>query len=186
MVTTYFKRFRMETRLPLVDRPAPPLPAGFRLLPWSSGLVKDHARVKYESFRHEIDASVFPCLGRKDGCALLMREITQRKDFLPAATWLAVREDEELKGWLPVGTIQGLRTGPELGAIQNIGIIPDFRGLGLGSVLIWHALFGFASAGCRQVSLEVTVQNSAAIRLYERLGFSRAETVFKVADVPYS
>ncbi|MFN9915238.1 MAG: GNAT family N-acetyltransferase, partial [Pirellulaceae bacterium] len=67
MVTTYFKRFRMETRLPLVDRPAPPLAPGFRLLPWSSGLVKDHARVKYESFRHEIDASVFPCLGRKDG-----------------------------------------------------------------------------------------------------------------------
>jgi ribosomal protein S18 acetylase RimI-like enzyme len=114
-----------------------------------------------------------------------MREITQRKDFLPAATWLAVREDEPGKHWLPVGTIQGLRTGPELGAIQNIGIIPDFRGLGLGSVLIWHALVGFASSGCRQVSLEVTVQNSAAIRLYERLGFSRAETVFKVADVPY-
>jgi ribosomal protein S18 acetylase RimI-like enzyme len=33
------------------------------------------------------------------------------------------------------------------------------------------------------VQLEVTVQNTGAVRLYERLGFKRVETLFKIAEV---
>lgn len=148
-------------------------------------MLRDHARVKFESFRNEIDANVFPCLARKDGCFQLMKDLAKRKDFVAEATWLAVRQQSNDR-WLPIGTIQGLRSDTFAGAIQNLGIIPEFRGIGLGSVLVWHSLAGFAKLGCRQVSLEVTVQNSAAIRLYERLGFQRVETVFKVAEVATS
>jgi ribosomal protein S18 acetylase RimI-like enzyme len=182
MVTTYFKRFRMESTLHCVDQPPPKLVEGVRLLPWSASVLRDHARVKFESFRNEIDASVFPCLARKDGCFQLMKDLAKRKDFVAEATWLAIHQQSEER-WLPVGTIQGLRCDKFEGAIQNLGIVPAFRGLGLGSVLLWHSLAGFAKLGCRQVSLEVTVQNSAAIRLYERLGFRRVETVFKIAEV---
>ena len=35
-------------------------------------------------------------------------------------------------------------------------------------------------------NLEVTVQNTAAIRLYERYGFKKVETLFKVAEVQYA
>ena len=183
MVTTYFKRFRMESTLQCVDQPPPPLAQGVRLLPWSASVLRDHARVKYESFRNEIDANVFPCLARKDGCFQLMKDLAKRNDFVAEATWLAVYQQSPSDRWLPIGTIQGLRSDPCSGAIQNLGIVPEYRGLGLGSALLWQSLFGFAQLGCRQVSLEVTVQNSAAIRLYERLGFQRVETVFKVAEV---
>ncbi len=52
-----------------------------------------------------------------------------------------------------VGTIQGLRTNADLGSIQNIGVVPDFRGKGVGRELIRRALVGFREVGCRFVKL---------------------------------
>ena len=49
--------------------------------------MEAHADVKYLSFRTEIDANVFPCLGDCDGCLRLMHEIRQKPGFLPEATW---------------------------------------------------------------------------------------------------
>jgi len=145
-----------------------------------------HAEAKWESFREEIDSQVFPCLADLDACRKLMQEIADRKDFVPSATWLVSRQSESSQVVLPVGTIQGLKASPREGAIQNIGVHPSYRGLGLGTALIEAALSGFRLAGCRKAHLEVTVQNPAAIRLYERLGFRRVETLFKIADVQYA
>ena len=52
-------------------------------------LLADHAEAKYQSFRDEIDADVFNCLGELDGCQRLMEEISLKDGFLPEATWLA-------------------------------------------------------------------------------------------------
>lgn len=185
MSLTYFKRYRMELRLDHY-RPISQLAKGFQLLAWSPRLLMDHAEVKFESFREEIDAHVFPCLGDLEGCRNLMREIAGRKDFVAPATWLLCRDAEFSTLVRPIGTIQGLRPSQREGSIQNIGVHPDFRGLGLGTVLIDAALRGFQLVGCKSVYLEVTVQNTAAIRLYERIGFRRVETLFKIADVQFA
>jgi [ribosomal protein S18]-alanine N-acetyltransferase len=185
MTVTYFKRFCMEVKLEDYSGHYPPA-AGFELVSWAPRHLADHAEVKYESFRDEIDAHIFPCLADLDGCRNLMREIVGRKDFVPAATWLICRQDHFSGQLRPVGTIQGLRSSAREGAIQNIGVLPQFRGLGLGSSLIDAALKGFGLIGCKSVYLEVTVQNSAAIRLYERMGFRKVETLFKIADVQYA
>ncbi|GIW98802.1 MAG: N-acetyltransferase [Pirellulaceae bacterium] len=188
MTLTYFKRYRMEIRL---DSIAPEflrschLPSGFELAPWDPTLLKDHAEVKYLSFSHEIDAHVFPCLGQRQGCRQLMEEISSRENFVPEATWLAYRR-AGFDSPQPCGTIQGLRASAKEGAIQNIGVHPQCRGLGIGRCLLVAALQGFAKVGCRYAHLEVTVQNVDAIRLYERCGFRRVETLFKVADVVYA
>jgi ribosomal protein S18 acetylase RimI-like enzyme len=176
----------MELRLDQ-DYRAPVIPpSGFRLHSWSPRLSLPHAQVKFLSFREEIDAHVFPCLGDLDGCVNLMREICSRNDFVPEATWLISKEIDSGAPLRAVGTIQGLRPGAREGAIQNIGVHPEFRDLGLGTLLIQSAINGFCQVGCRRVHLEVTAQNSAAIRLYERLGFRRVETLFKIAEVQYA
>jgi ribosomal protein S18 acetylase RimI-like enzyme len=190
MVATYFKRYRMELRLdrlPKQDLMDIQPPEGFQLLPWSPRHLNLHAEVKYQSFREEIDAHVFPCLADLDGCRHLMREISGRKDFLPPATWLVCRgESGGVRGIQSCGTIQGLLASPREGAIQNLGVHPECRDLGLGRLLLLASLEGFRQAGCRYVHLEVTVQNAAAIRLYERCGFRTVETLFKIADVQYA
>ncbi len=180
MESTYFKRFRMDADLSRA-RTRPPLPAGYRFVAWNEALVDIHARVKFRAFRDEIDADVFPCLGDLEGCRRLMREIRNKPGFLPHATWLVAcgRSPEDLQ-WC--GTIQGVADRGGCGLIQNIGIVPGHRGMGLGTCLIEQALEGFLRHGLRSASLEVTAENCRAVRLYQRLGFRRMRTLYKVVD----
>ncbi len=55
--------------------------------------------------------------------------------------------------------------------IDEIFVKKEFRGQGLGSLLIRHAIEATKSIGIRGVRLETTPTNAAALRLYERLGF---------------
>jgi len=178
--STYFKRFRMDADL-AACRPARPLPPGYRFVSWNEALLDVHARTKFRSFRSELDATVFPCLGDLEGCRRLMREIRGKPGFLPTATWLVVCNDQmgELE-WC--GTIQGVVDRFGVGSIQNIGVVPVQRGRGLGTCLIEQALAGFRGHGLRRASLEVTAGNSRAVRLYQRLGFRKAKTVYKMVD----
>jgi ribosomal protein S18 acetylase RimI-like enzyme len=184
MGLTYFKRYRMEIDLLGRDLSSTPIPAGYRLLAWDFSLLDIHAQVKYFSFRDEIDANVFPCFSELDGCRRLMNEIAHKPGFLPQATWLALYTGGERPEYC--GTIQGIRDRFGMGAIQNVGILSRHRGRGLGTALLFRALDGFRSAGIGRVHLEVTADNTGAIRLYHRLGFTTVKTVFKAAEVAYS
>jgi ribosomal protein S18 acetylase RimI-like enzyme len=42
---------------------------------------------------------------------------------------------------------------------------------------------GFRSVGLSRMHLEVTTDNTAALRLYERLGLRRTKVVYKAAEV---
>jgi GNAT superfamily N-acetyltransferase len=168
---SYFKRYKMEMELHSI--PLPRLPEEFTFAPWSCELLDIHAEVLFGSFHQEIDAQVFPSLGDRQGAFGLMLEMTRKRGFLPEATWL-------LQGPLgPCGTVQGLRERDGVGSIQNLGILPGWRGRGLGEALLLQALHGFRRVGLRRALLEVTAQNDAAIRLYRRLGFRRSKTLYK-------
>jgi mycothiol synthase len=187
MGLTYFKRYRMEIDLGK-SFPEPEVPSGYRVLAWDQRLLTPHAEAKYLSFRTEIDANVFPCLGDLEGCTRLMSEISRKEGFLPGATWLLAyagtnAEEQSEPVWNAVGTIQGIRDRLGLGAVQNLGIAPEHRGHGLGTILMLKALAGFQRAGLRRAFLEVTAQNDGAIRLYRRLGFNKARTIYKAVEV---
>lgn len=183
MPLQYFKRFRMEFDL-LQDAVVPPeLPPGYVWTPWQRGDEDRHALVKYHSFRDEIDATVFDCLGDYQGCFQLMKEIAQQPGFLPDATWLitAIGDDVDHVGE-DCGTIQGVAITETTGSIQNVGIKPDHRGLGLGRTLVLKSLAGFQAAGLKRVCLEVTAPNLSAVELYRRLGFTMTRTLFRHLD----
>ena len=156
---------------------APSLPSDYRLLPWHDDLCDVHAETKYLAFRDELDAEVFPCFSELEGCRRLMRSIVSRDGFQPKATWLAVcGRPGELEF---CGTIQGVRDPRGVGAVQNLGVVPEHRGLGLGEALMLQALAGFRRGRMRKAFLEVTADNGDAVRLYERIGFRRVRTVYK-------
>lgn len=178
MVLTYFKRFRMEMDLTRAAGQAPELPVGYVWLGWQPALLESHAQVKYESFRGELDASVFPCLSELQGCVRLMREIVAKDGFCPGATWLIAHQGETEQF---CGTIQGVidRDG---GTVQNLGVVPMHRGLGLGRALLTKAIEGFRRCGALRGRLEVTSQNTAAMNLYRSAGFRKARTVYKMRN----
>lgn len=173
--TSYFKRFRMEVDLH-DDLPRPPLPCGYRFVPWDPMLLETHADTLSRCFHDEIDGVVFPSLSNPTGCFYLMSEICRKAAFEPQATWLLCGPD----GYC--GTVQGVRERGAYGAIQNLGITAAHRGKGLGSALLMQALRGFWNSGLGRAYLEVTAQNDGAVRLYRRLGFRRKKTLYKALD----
>jgi GNAT superfamily N-acetyltransferase len=185
MGLTYFKRFRMEIDLRGRDFSPLRLSAGSYFIPWVPSLLEAHAEVKFHSFRAELDSNVFPCLGEYAGCVRLMEEIVSKPGFLPHATWLVAKNHADGSPHY-IGTVQGVVDRNGMGSIQNLGIVPEHRACGLGTALMQMALAGFQRAGLRRAFLEVTAQNSGAVRLYKRLGFSRARTVYKVCEIAYA
>lgn len=160
-----------------------PTPDGCQLLPWSSSLLDLHAQTKHNSFRDEIDVHVFPCFGELAGCRRLMRDISNKPGFMPEATWLAVYQEDDNADKQYCGTIQGIRQNSSIGSIQNLGIVEGHRDRGLGTCLLFQALDGFRRAGLERASLEVTAENTDAIRLYHRYGFEIVKTVYKAVEM---
>jgi [ribosomal protein S18]-alanine N-acetyltransferase len=58
--------------------------------------------------------------------------------------------------------------------INNVAVRPQCRGGGVGRVLLEFILRLGAGLGARRATLEVRQSNTAALKLYERLGFSVA------------
>lgn len=65
----------------------------------------------------------------------------------------------------------GLAVIGDEGDVQTIGVRRDRWGTGLGSVLLTELLDLALERGCRDVLLEVRVDNARAQALYERFGF---------------
>jgi GNAT superfamily N-acetyltransferase len=184
MPLTYFRRFRMEYHFGSAALPAPELPPGYVWIAWRPGLVERHAVVKYDSFQGEIDSTIFPCLASVRGCHRLMSDISRQDGFLPGVTWLIAWESGSGGLLADCATIQGMRQSATHGSIQNVGVVPEHRGAGLGKALVLRALAGFREARLSRVYLEVTAQNTRAVRLYRELGFRLARTMFKQVDAP--
>lgn len=179
---TYFRRFRMEIDLREAELPIPCLPEGYFWTAWNPNLVERHAETKYSSFTGELDSRVFPCLGDPTGCARLMQEIASQSSFLPEATWLISFQSFEDNLIHDVGTIQGLAHTSMVGAIQNVGVVPEHRSQGLGRALVIQCLHGFRHIGIPRVSLEVTADNQMAIHLYKTIGFRVVRTMYRNAE----
>ena len=58
--------------------------------------------------------------------------------------------------------------------IDNIAVLPAFRGFGLGRAVTCHLISRAAEENCSFITLEVRASNAAAIALYESCGFLRA------------
>ena len=64
------------------------------------------------------------------------------------------------------------QTGVREGWIEAIGVIPEWRGRGLGSALMVQSLNDFAALGFMRAALDVDTENpTGALQLYEKLGF---------------
>lgn len=58
--------------------------------------------------------------------------------------------------------------------INNLAVLPEYRGRGMGNALLGSVLSEGARLGARRATLEVRRSNERARRLYQRLGFSEA------------
>ena len=174
----YVKRYQMIFDFGKTSLEPAELPEDYFWIPWKTSLTDVHARTLYLSFQNELDALIFPTFNRFDSCLRLIRQCTSNLCFEPKATWLIAHRlpNDEVEY---CATIQGLRSGFSCGAIQNVAVIAAHRHQGLGRALVTKSLEGFHAAGCQQITLEATVENSPAIRLYSGIGFNVLRTTYK-------
>lgn len=82
----------------------------------------------------------------------------------PARHWSGVRAGERLVAWA------GITVGIEAD-IMTIGVLPEFRGRGIGSFLLADLVDAAQKAGSERIFLEVRASNETAQRLYTSAGF---------------
>ncbi|TCL59372.1 ribosomal protein S18 acetylase RimI-like enzyme [Kineothrix alysoides] len=59
--------------------------------------------------------------------------------------------------------------------ISSFGVLPEYQGLGAGSLLMQNVLQNATGQGIRKISLEVHKDNKKALRLYSSMGFKSME-----------
>ena len=100
----------------------------------------------------------------------------------PAGIFVAVhgsphaeREDGISRSEMPTKVVGYITTWQDreagIGHIPNIAIAPEFRGQGLGRLLIEHALAHFRASGLTHAKIETLAQNAVGNHLYRDLGF---------------
>ena len=171
----FVKRSQMVFDFTKTALALPQLPTGFWFENWSNTLIEPHADVLHRSFRDDTDGAVFTTFRQYNHCRRLIETLTDSPTFLPAATLLiAFGSPNNLFEY--AANIQGLKLSDDVGAIQNVAVLPEYRRRGLGRSLVLGALKGFWEAGVKRVTLEATTDNLPAVNLYLRLGF----TTFRV------
>lgn len=85
----------------------------------------------------------------------------------PAALFLAAVDDGTVVGYV------GAHCVLDEAAITNVAVDPARRRQGIAAALLRELATRAAARGVTRITLEVRVSNTAAIALYERLGFMR-------------
>ncbi|MBD3147804.1 mycothiol synthase [Microbispora bryophytorum] len=155
-----------QMRRPLSEPlPAAALPEGVRLRTFEPG--------RDEKAWLTLNALAFATHPEQGSWTPADLELRERESwFDPAGFFLAVR-GEALAGfhWTKV------HDGDEpIGEVYVVGVAPGERGTGLGRALTLAGLAHLRALGLAQVMLYVDEENTAAVRLYESLGFTRWNT----------
>lgn len=156
---------RMERSLS-GDLPAAGVPRGVRVATWSPELDEGARHVRNESFRDHwgsVPHSRESWTSTTSGSS----------NFRPESSFVALAGDQAV-GVLITHFFEArsAHRGDRQAMIQIIGTLKEWRGKGVASALIAHALAAFARQGYQSVALGVDAHNpTGAVSVYERAGF---------------
>ncbi|MEE1620598.1 mycothiol synthase [Zafaria sp. Z1313] len=113
--------------------------------------------------------------------SLTRRDLLARMDedwFDPAGFLLAVDAGDRILGfhWTKVHPAVASRTTGEhsaIGEVYVVGVVPQAQGTGLGKALTLAGIRHLQEQGLQAVMLYVDADNTAAVGLYRKLGFTR-------------
>ncbi|HVJ86486.1 MAG TPA: N-acetyltransferase [Caulifigura sp.] len=160
------------------------LPLEFGWEPWRPERTAAHSAVLYEGFRGGCDAEFMRALSTLEGCHDLIIGTSHHQYFVPEATWLAVHQAGGGVAGLPVCSIQVIGSLSRAARIQNLAVLPGYRGRGIARATLVRSLRNCRALGYDIAELEVTAINTPAVELYRSLGFTLRRAYLHEADGP--
>ena len=132
-------------------------------------VIRDYRPADFDRL-WEIDQVCFP-----QGIAYTQMDltgfVTRRKSITLVARYSAENDGNGIAGFAVAQPVRNV------GRILTLDVLPEARGFGLGSRLMQACEARLRNAGCKQVFLETSVKNDAAIGLYRKLGYDILRTL---------
>jgi mycothiol synthase len=159
----YILSFAEEVMRYDLSRPLPQVsvPAGISFLKWTPERAHDFFSVYAASFR---ERPGYPGWSEAEW----VKWTSDDPEFHPELSVLAVIQGQAL-GFVTNAAYEG--GNDKLGYIIQVGILPEWRGKGLGAALTIHSLEMWKETGAEAVYLHVNANNPGAIRVFRLTGF---------------
>jgi len=131
------------------------------------------------SIDRNIEQAFGPVAG-KDWRERKARDVTTDCEVQPEGVFVAETEDGEVAGYVTTRLDRFTR----IGRIPNLAVDEQFRGQGVGTQLIEHAVDWMREQGMAMAKIETLVQNERGQALYPRFGFQEvARQIHYVKDL---
>ena len=147
------------------------MPAGLALAPWAPQDYQPAAELIHSCYEGHTDAQINDQYRSLHGSLRFLHNIVRFPGcgvFEAGFSW--VLRDGSSRA--PLGLVLVSRVGDRVGHITQLCVSPQYRGRGLGKLLLERSAQSLLAAGFDAVTLTVTESNSDAVRLYERFGFT--------------
>ena len=170
---TAFPRLFLEYNLPPRSALAPPLaiPPGFEFCPWNSNFYHPSAELIQHAYDGHVDSTINDQYRSLAGSLRFLHNIVRFPGcgvFDPASSWaLRDRQTNAL-----IAIILCSRVAPDTAHVTQLCVAPAFRGRGLGNLLLHCAMGRMPSQRYGAITLTVSEDNVAALRLYLSAGFT--------------
>jgi len=131
------------------------------------------------SIDRNIEQAFGPVAG-KDWRERKARDVTMDCEVQPEGVFVAETEEGQVVGYVTTRLDRVTR----IGRIPNLAVDEQFRGHGLGTRLIEHAIAWMRAQGMAMAKIETLVQNERGQALYPRFGFREvARQIHYVKDL---
>jgi ribosomal protein S18 acetylase RimI-like enzyme len=148
-----FEELAMERSLAVASDLPPRWPRDTSILEWGPPAAEASFQVYVSAFRTRPG---FPAWSRSEW----IERLTGDEDFLPQASLCALRSG------VPAGFVVCSK-----GWINQVGVEPAYRRLGIASALVAEAMSRMRALGIGVARLHVNINNSDALATWRRLGF---------------
>lgn len=140
----------------------------FRMRGWQAGDLQWATEVLRRSNHASVDRDVYPELLDSEQALGAVRGVVGGScgRFDRRCTGVAATQ-----GGVPFGILLCSRCGPGQAFLVEVAVDPAWQGRGVGTALVARTLDLLSRSRVADVSLGVTISNTAALRLYERAGF---------------
>ena len=144
--------------------------AGLRIDRWNDRYFEPCAKLIYLSYADHVDGEINDQYRSVTGALRFLKNIILLPgcgQFVPAASFVLRQPgSDEL-----VAAVLTSEVSPGVGHTTPICVVPGFQGHGLGRMLMQKSSDALRALKFKELTLTVTSENHAAVRLYEKLGF---------------